>query len=48
MKLKELKQKLNEFPPDMDDYEVIFGESTYGEKVKKIQKLGSKILLSFF
>lgn len=48
MKLKELKQKLNEFPPEMDDCEVVFGETAWGEKLKKIQHLGRKIFLSFF
>ena len=48
MKLKELKQKLNEFPPECDDFDVVFGESTWGEAVRKIQKLGKKIFLSFF
>ena len=47
MTLKELKEKLNELPQEMENYEIMFGESTYGEKVKKIQKLGKKIYLSF-
>ena len=48
MKLKELKQKLNEFPPECDDFDVVFGESAWGEADRKIQKLGKKIFLSFF
>lgn len=47
MTLRELKEKLNEFPPEMDDCVVIFGEAIWGEKIKKVKKLGKKIILSF-
>ena len=48
MTLKEFKEKLNQLPKDCEDKEVVFGEATWGEYVKKIQILGSKIYLSFF
>lgn len=48
MKVKELKEKLNQLSPEMDEYEVVFGETAWGEKVKKLQVLGRKIFLSFF
>ena len=43
MTLKELKIKLAELPPEYDNLEVVFGEATFGEKLKKIQKLGMKL-----
>lgn len=48
MTVKKLKEVLNSLPPECDDYDVIFGECAWGEKVKKLQKLGKKIALSFF
>ena len=48
MTLKELKEKLNEFPEEMNDYEIQFGESAYGEPIERIEELGGIIFLSFF
>ena len=48
MTLKELKEKLNDFPEEMEDYEVQFGETAYGEPVERIEELGEVIYLNFF
>ena len=48
MKLNELKQKLNELPPEMDDCEVIFGEGALGMPLENIEVVGYNIELSFF
>ncbi len=48
MKLKELKQKINELPSEYDNYDIIFGDCAWGEPLKKIKVLGLKIFLSFF
>lgn len=48
MKLKELKNKINSFPSEFDDYDVVFGQSAFGEKLNKLKILGRKIILSFF
>ena len=48
MKLKELKHILNEYPPEYDDYDIEFGDVAFGEKLRKLKKLGKKIILSFF
>lgn len=48
MTLKEFKEKLNEFPEHMDDYEVFFGESIPGERVFSVIQIGDRIELNFF
>lgn len=48
MKVKDLKKLLNELSPECDDYDVVFGECAWGEAVKRLQKLGKRIILSFF
>lgn len=48
MTIRELREKLNQLSPEMDNYEVVFGESAWGEALKRIQILGRKLFLSFF
>ena len=48
MKVRELKEYLNSLPPECDEFVVVFGETAFGEKLKRIQKLGKKIILNFF
>lgn len=48
MKLIELKTILNEFPPDCDELEVVFGDTVTGEPIERVERYGDTIEMSYF
>lgn len=48
MTLLELKKVLNEFPPECDDKEVVFGEVVTGESIESVEVFADTIELNYF
>lgn len=48
MTLDELKETLDNLPKEYSDYEVVFGETAYGEPINIIEELGGQIIIGAF